>query len=400
MQEKIEISNIAYNLIIIRHQVADILEIMISFRLRLRLSIILAFARVVAGADEQHQIDVGMPLYPEGITYEPSSDTIILGSLAAPVIVTLDAKTFAVRKVKSIGNATYLQRCFGLYIDSPSSRLWCSRTNILSSNEGAIVSFDLADVLADDDGLLSPVGELPIPPTSAAYSLDVVVASGTAYATDSRAGSVASVGTDFNTIEIVASSPLLKPPPGASSGANGIEYVSGDTYEALIVANYGNKTISRVDVETGETSHIATLDSSVDGLVFLRDGRLAAVTYPFLSVMEGQNDWREVNVTHKVPLNFIPGEIATTVTLSDNDLEVFVTFVRFGELLAGNTNSNSSLVARVSVPPLSDAPLSQSSSPTNPPTSPPTNPPTSSAVSVAQTFLLTVASLAVLAAFA
>ena len=38
---------------------------MLSFR---RLSIIFTLVRVVAGADEHHQINVGIILYPEGIT--------------------------------------------------------------------------------------------------------------------------------------------------------------------------------------------------------------------------------------------------------------------------------------------------------------------------------------------
>jgi hypothetical protein len=147
-------------------------------------------------------------------------------------------------------------------------------------------------------------------------------------------------------IEEIASDPLLQAP---DFGANGIVKVGP---ELLIVGNYGSSTLVRVDIKNKTVVNIE-LDQPIgnpDGLLFLNDERVVVVNGTKLFVLANRGGWRSAQVVEVVDVNQTgTGETATTAAVGSNDCEIFVTYVRFGELFGNSTNARPSLIGKVNL---------------------------------------------------
>jgi sugar lactone lactonase YvrE len=298
------------------------------------------------------KVDVGMPLYPEGIAYDAANKRVILSSLTSPVLVTLDASnemkllTTYNRSDDNTGVA-----CFGLKMDpSVRDRVWCAAANGVLLDSGKVVAYDIPT----SSNKVTVAFEQKFPcannqnGTQCGAVNDLVFAEKkVAYVTDTALGKVYRLSKE--NMEEVATGPLLqsKDPP---FGANGIVRVSPNV---LIVGNNGLKTLVRVNLKTKEVANIAidkTFGDGPDGLLFLQDKRVVVVTGKKLFVLVDDGNWRKLKVIDVIDIDQSKnGESATTAAVGSNDNEIFITYVRFGDVFGQSVNTNPSLVARVTL---------------------------------------------------
>jgi len=326
---------------------------MISF---LRISALCLSALPLAQAGKltnTWRVDVGMPLYAEGIAYDRANKRVILSSMTSPILVTLDSsknmKLLQTYK-RNDGNSTGVA-CLGLKMDpSVCSRVWCAANNPGVLDYGKVVAYDIP--IGKKDATVAFERKFPCANaqngTKCGAANDLVFDKNkSAYVTDTALGKVYRVDrSSYNGMTQVASHPLLQSqsPP---FGANGILQV---TPQILIVGNYGKGTLVRVDLKTKKVVNIQ-IDQTLgnpDGMLFLKDKRVVVVTGTKLFVLVNDGDWRKLKVKEVINIDRSKdGESATTAAVGSNDSEIFITYVRFGDLFGNSVNANPSLVGRV-----------------------------------------------------
>merc|ERR1712136_290737 len=173
---------------------------------------------------------------------------------------------------------------------------------------------------------------------------------GDVYATESYGSSVQ--GVSSGTLSTLTSGDILGDYDEGTHG-NGIVYVEHADGDFLLVANYDGETLVKVDVETGAQSEVnMTVSFSGDGLVMLPDGRLVVVSSSIVYLLQPDSStWTGASVQYSVDLGPSATISATTATLADTDLSVFVTTMRWNEALTAPTTDGSTMF-RVEFPSL------------------------------------------------
>ena len=110
---------------------------------------------------------------------------------------------------------------------------------------------------------------------------------------------------------------------------NGVVYVEHADCDVLLAANHAGEKLVKEDVATGmQTEVLANASFNGDGFVMLPDGRLVVVTSATVySLQADMSAWTSASVQHSVELSLSGQLSATTATLADTDLSVFVTTV-------------------------------------------------------------------------
>ena len=307
---------------------------------------------------ETWRVDTGQMLYPEGIAYDAERNRIIVGSMVSPSLATFDVANNMTHLVTYTrdGAVAGLSN-LGLALDpNMPDRIWCAQGSLMTFDLGRVDAYDISppadgskEAVADAVFGQSFVCQNADGGTGCGVGNDLIVAEdGFVYVTDTALGRVFSVdSTTGAPIEEVVSDPMLV---GTASpfGANGILYHPSGY---LIIANTGGGALFRFDLETKELSKIGLeKDIAPDGLLFLPDGRLVMVSASTSLVVlsDAGDDWKNAVVDDEVDINFMQdGELATTIALGASDLEVYVTFVRFGEVQTGSVNAGPSLIGKV-----------------------------------------------------
>jgi hypothetical protein len=324
---------------------------MISF---LRISALCLSALPLAQAGKlvnTWRVDVGMPLYPEGITYDAANRRVILSSMASPILATFDPSNNMTLLNTYRRNDGYMKavNCFGLKMDpSVRNRVWCAASDGVMDS-GRALAYDIHPY----SNIATLAFERSFPCANANNNTRCGAANDltldnkdVAFVTDTALGKVYRVRRTSTTgIQQIVADPLLQSvsPP---FGANGIVRDG----KVLIVGNYGLGTLVRVDLKTKSVANIAICKKigNPDGMLLLKDKRLLVVTGSKLFVLKNDGDWRKVRVIEEIDIDQSKdGESATTAAIGSNDNEIFITYVRFGDVFGNSINANPSLVGRV-----------------------------------------------------
>jgi hypothetical protein len=190
-------------------------------------------------------------LVPEGLAYDPKSDTFFMGSIAERRVVRIDAHGVV---TEFAGNAAGLDAVLGVAVDAPRRRVYVVSTSALTkagraNRRNAIVAFDI------DNGRLVQRYDVPL----AEQLNDVTVAfGGRVYTTDSGSGQVFELQADRPPRVLVG--------PGKLPGSNGLA-ASADAKRLYVAHATG---IALVDTQSGEVRQVANRTreniSAIDGL--------------------------------------------------------------------------------------------------------------------------------------
>ncbi|MEP6687514.1 MAG: SMP-30/gluconolactonase/LRE family protein [Gemmatimonadales bacterium] len=209
-------------------------------------------------------------LLTEGIAYDPSTRSFLVGSVHQGKILRVDARGHATTFVPA--GLPGFWAPLGMRVDPARRALWVAASALPqtagfdSANTGrsGVFRFDLAT------GALT--GRYPIPDDGQPHTLgDVAIArNGDVYATDSRAPAVYRVRAGADSIERFLTSPLLLSAQGLALDAD---------ERSLYVADY-SRGMLRVDLATREVRQLDTADDvltlGIDGL-YLVGGSLIGI---------------------------------------------------------------------------------------------------------------------------
>ncbi|KAG2261703.1 hypothetical protein Bca52824_068782 [Brassica carinata] len=311
-----------------------------SFLLSILLAVVLVSLLIPSSATKRHVISFRSPgLYPEGLTWDPSGQHFLVGSLHsrtvhsvsdAGVVQTVISDPFLPE------NATIL----GLAVDSGDRRLLagihCAPPLLPCS---ALAAYDLRS--GGRRIFLSPLPSLNNEDEVRDIANDVAVDhKGNAYVTNSAKNFIWKVDRDglasiFSTSPLFNSQPVV-PDADASfrdCGLNGIVYNSRG-YLLVVQSNTGK--MFKVDEETG-TARLVSLDRDLvaaDGMARRRrDGTVVVVSQKKLWFVKSQDSWGEGVVYDEVELD-VEG-FPTAVTVAEQD-RVCVLYGRVMEGIMGS----------------------------------------------------------------
>jgi len=341
--------------------------------MRTRVAMILAvtFALVVGCSGQQvthvYSVDVGVPLYSEGITYDRTTQRVTLASIPLTMFSQLDAAS----NMSLIDNYYYdvntsFVVCLGLKHDPDHSNIIWNVQNVDTSGQygSRVAAYQLHDATSTDDAYAELLlgHDLVVANQSLVYLNDLTFdPSGNVYATDSMKSGVEMIsGPDASarvsgTLSTLTSGDELGNTDGSSFNSNGIVYVEHTDGDFLLVAVGGLlQKLVKVSVTSGAQTEVSVSGGlgGGDGLVLLPDGRLVVVQSDEVHLVKPTtSEWKNATVQHTVPLSY-GTNFASTATLADTDLSVFITFVRWYDIipdLGGATTEPSTLV-RVEFP--------------------------------------------------
>jgi hypothetical protein len=311
-----------------------------------------------------YSIDIGEPLYPEGISFSRTSDRVTLTSCVTGMFVQLSASMdmSLIQLYKYETNHTW---GLGVHGDPDDSSIFWTVENVaVTGLEGTRVA---AYQLHEASDTASAYAEYLV-----GHALDVdsqrlllndftFDPSGNLFITDSfkssvekLAGAAPSAGTAGDLSTLTSGDEL-----GSTEGtfnSNGIVYVEHTDGDFLLVAVAALGKLVKVNVATGAQSEVSVTGGSLaggDGMVLLPDGRLVVVASGYVQLVKSTaSDWNNATVQYAVDVSSYEGESATTAALADTDVSVFVTFVRFGDIFAdvSGATMNASTLVRVEFP--------------------------------------------------
>ncbi len=219
-------------------------------------------AQTEAGPDLVRIEDPG--LHPEGIEWDEAGSRFLVSSVTRGTVTEVhdDGSHSVFIEDPDIGSS------IGIHIDRANGRLLVANSD-LASFQGAAGHAKLGayDLETGERIFMTDLGGLT--PGAGQFANDIATGpDGTAYVTNYMTHAIYRVTPDGEASVLVTGDPLE---PG---GINGIEY-HPDGY--LIVAQREARGLIRVELDGGVTRIDVSEPIVVDGLVFLADGRLAAV---------------------------------------------------------------------------------------------------------------------------
>ncbi|CAN7091653.1 unnamed protein product [Brassica rapa subsp. narinosa] len=295
-----------------------------------------------SSASNRHVINFRSPgLYPEGLTWDPSGQHFIVGSLHSRTIHSVsDAGV-----VQTLISDPYLPEnatILGISVDSSNRRLLAAihcLPPLLPCS--ALAAYDLRS--GGRRIFLSPLPSLPGDDADIARDVanDVAVDyNGNAYVTNSAKNFIWKVNSD-GAAAIFSRSPLFNSQPVAPDadasfrycGLNGIVYNSKG-YLLVVQSNTGK--MFKVDEESG-TARIVLLNGDMvaaDGVARRRrDGTVMVVSQKKLWYLKSQDSWSEGVIYDEVELD-VEG-FPTAVAVAGHDR----VYVLYGRVMEGITRS-------------------------------------------------------------
>jgi sugar lactone lactonase YvrE len=260
-------------------------------------------------------------LFPEGVAWDPTRQSLLVGSLAQPALISAVGRDGVRRTVVSDPE---LPGFVGLKVDAKRHRIVAAIGSPFAPGPSFLAMYDLRtgarERLVDLSGEGHAVNDVVLDPA------------GNAYVTDTGAGAVYEVDVAGNVTTLV-SDPRLTPSPGA----NGIVWHRGH----VVVANYTTGKLYRLS-----RGHLTELQApslvGADGMVLRHDGTLVVVTNT-LSALPGS-----VVAVHElklvgdkvVPLRTTPWPDAAPTTAADTPCGVYVVDGHIDRFIAGTTASD------------------------------------------------------------
>nr|XP_023877135.1 uncharacterized protein LOC111989575 [Quercus suber] len=287
-------------------------------------------------ARKPHVITFRSPnLYPEGLTYDPSAQHFLVGSVRDRKIESVSDAGVVETLISDLDlpeNATVL----GLAVDAVNNRLLAAITAVDPlPHFTALASYDLQkrrriflSVLEDDDVTTA---------TTRQTANDVAVDfEGNAYVTNSASNFIWKVNkegqpTILSKSKAFTAQHVDQNAPFSFCGLNGIAYVSKG-YLLVVQSNTGK--MYKVDPDDG-TAKLVLLNrdlSFADGIAVRRDGVVLVVSHKKLWLLKSQDSWAEGVVFDEVELD--EEGFATSVAVGAEDRA----YVLYGHVLEGHIN--------------------------------------------------------------
>mmetsp|Transcript_37868 Transcript_37868/g.100841 ORF Transcript_37868/g.100841 Transcript_37868/m.100841 type:complete len:392 (-) Transcript_37868:106-1281(-) len=313
-----------------------------------------------------YSVDVGVPLYAEGVTYDRTTQRVTLSSIPLTMFSQLDATD----NMSLIDNYYYdvntsFVWCLGLKHDPDHSNIIWTVQNVDTSGQhgSRVAAYQLHDATSTNDAYAElRVGHELVVANQSLYLNDLTLdPSGNVYVTDSFKSSVEMIsGPDAfagvsGTFSTLTSEDELGNTDGSSFNSNGIVYVEHTDGDFLLVVVGGAlQKLVKVSVASGAQTEVFVSGGlgGGDGLVLLPDGRLVVVqSDAVLLVKPTTSEWKNATVQYTVPLSY-GANYATTAALADTDLSVFITFARFLDIMVdiGGATTEASTLVRVEFP--------------------------------------------------
>ncbi|KAL1208285.1 hypothetical protein V5N11_034998 [Cardamine amara subsp. amara] len=305
-------------------------------------AVVLVALPIPSSATKRHVINFRSPgLYPEGLTWDPSGQHFLVGSLHSRTIHSVSDAGVIETLISDPDlpeNATIL----GLTVDSTNRRLlaaiYCVPPLLPFS---ALAAYDLRN--GGRRIFLSTLPSLPGDDQDIARDVanDVTVDfKGNAYVTNSAKNFIWKVDRD-GAASIFSTSPLFNSQPVAPDadatfrdcGLNGIVYISRG-YLLVVQSNTGK--VFKVDEESG-TARLVLLNGDLiaaDGIARRRsDGTIMVVSQKKLWFLKSQDSWIEGVVYDEIDLD-VEG-FPTAVTVAGRD-RIYVLYGRVMEGIMGS----------------------------------------------------------------
>ena len=287
-------------------------------------------------ARKPHVITFRSPnLYPEGLTYDPSAQHFLVGSVRDRIIESVSDAGVVETLISDLDlpeNATVL----GLAVDTVNKRLLAAITAADPlPHFTALASYDLQkrrriflSVLEDDDVTTA---------TTRQTANDVAVDfEGNAYVTNSVSNFIWKVNKEgqpsiFSKSKAFTAQHVDKNAPFSFCGLNGIAYVSKG-YLLVVQSNTGK--MYKVDADDGTARQVLLNRdlSFADGIAVRRDGVVLVVSHKKLWFLKSQDSWGEGVVFDEVELD--EEGFATSVAVGAEDRA----YVLYGHALEGYIN--------------------------------------------------------------
>eukprot|EP00956_Cyclotella_meneghiniana_P011326 scaffold15934_cov52-Cyclotella_meneghiniana.AAC.14 len=233
---------------------------------------------------------------------------------------------------------------------APDGHVYAAVGNSGIQGNGGLTVYDLSP--SDADATTVSVANFPCldGETKCGMANDVVVDdSGVAYVTDSAIGRVFKV--ENGEAELISDDEILRWTDVSSPyGANGLVHVPD--LGILLVCNTQTQALLKVDLASNEVTEVTIhgeINGGGDGMLLSSDGTLYAVTGgSLITAFTTEDDWATATVAGTVDVSN-GAEFPATMTFGKTEKEIYVTHVRFGDLLAGTPNADPSLISKVVV---------------------------------------------------
>jgi sugar lactone lactonase YvrE len=278
---------------------------------------------VTPGVPDAQVIQFRAPLIgliPEGIAWDASSGTFLVGSLGQGDIYRITPDETGGAQVTLAIEDADLMSTAGIELDTATNRLLVTNSSADAFLGGAgAAQLAAYDLTTGERLFLVDLAPLLTAPTH--FANDVAAdASGSAYVTDSFAPAIYRV-TPQGEASVLVTDPLLD---ADFLGLNGIVY-HPDGF--LLVANSGQKTLLRVTLPGDEGAPVRValvaldLPFGADGMFLADDGTLYAVArdasnVQFIAAVRSDDGWQSAQVERYAPAT---GD-ATTLTIASGTL--------------------------------------------------------------------------------
>lgn len=262
-------------------------------------------------------------LFPEGVAWDPTRQSLLVGSLNTPALISAVGRDGVRRTVVSDPGVPDF---VGLKVDAARGRIVAVVGNPNTPGLSFLAVYDLRtgarEQLVDLSGEGHAANDVALDPAGNAYVTDTGV--GAVYKVD-LAGHATTLSTD--------------PRLGPAIGANGIVWHPGGY---LVVANYSTGKLYRLDGSRVTELRMRAPLIGADGMVLRRDGTLVVVTNALGGVPGSTVAVHELKLTGHavVPLRTTPWPDPAPTTAADTPYGTYVVDGRIDVALAGGSASD------------------------------------------------------------
>ncbi|KAF5203953.1 Nhl domain-containing protein [Thalictrum thalictroides] len=292
-------------------------------------------------ATKRHVITFRSPnLFPEGITYDPSSKHFLVGSLNHRIINSVNHDGI-VKTLISDPNLPLNVTFLGLTVDSINRRLLAVIHAIPPlSPFNALASYDLSsfqrvfltNLQSNDDDEIQIANDVTVDYSGNAYVTNSVGNFIWKVNTQGEA-SIFSISLAFTAYPIPRDLPssLL---PYESCGLNGIDYVKKG-YGYLLVVQTNTGKLFKVDADDGKARLVLMNKdlTGADGIAVRSDGVVAVVSQYKLWLLKSQDNWGEAIIYDEIALN--TEKFPTSVVTKEDEVKQYVLYGSVHEGILG-----------------------------------------------------------------
>ncbi|XP_076881895.1 uncharacterized protein LOC143530166 [Bidens hawaiensis] len=295
-----------------------------------------AFFLETITASSPHIINFRSPnLYPESLTWDPTAQHFIVGSLHHPTLLAIsDAGVVntLVNDQSLPANSSFL----GVTIDTTHHRLLAVVYDRSDLSNCALAAYDSRT--PHNRLFLTPLHDAASSATSAGANDVTVDFLGNAFVTNSASDLIWKVNLEGKASVLSRSKSFTKTPPvpdmpHSSCGLNGIAYCS---IGYILVSQSNTGKLYKVDNEDG-TTRVVKLNRELtapDGIALRRDGVLVVVSQHKLYFIKSDDSWSEGMVYDETALD--SDSFPTSVTVGAED-RVYVLYGHVKEGILGNS---------------------------------------------------------------